>query len=62
MHGNGLARRWFLKECGVGLGAAALTALAADDAKASADPLGPKAPHFAAKAKRVVYLFMAGAP
>ncbi len=62
MHGTALARRWFLKECGVGLGAAALTALAADDAKASADPLAVKAPHFAAKAKRVVYLFMAGAP
>ena len=62
MHGTALARRWFLKECGVGLGAAALTALAADDAKASVDPLAPKAPHFAAKAKRVVYLFMAGAP
>ena len=62
MHGTALARRWFLKECGVGLGAAALTALAADDAKASVDPLAVKAPHFAAKAKRVVYLFMAGAP
>ena len=62
MHGNGLARRWFLKECGVGLGAAALAALAADEARASTDPLAVKAPHFAAKAKRVVFLFMAGAP
>ena len=26
------------------------------------DPLAPKAPHFKAKAKRVIYLFMAGAP
>ena len=26
------------------------------------DPLAPKQPHFAAKAKRVIYLFMAGAP
>ena len=62
MHGTALARRWFLKECGVGLGAAALAALAADEAKASTDPLAVKAPHFAAKAKRVVFLFMAGAP
>ena len=29
---------------------------------ASADPLAPKAPHFAPKAKRVIFLFMAGAP
>ena len=27
-----------------------------------ADPLAPKPPHIAAKAKRVIYLFMAGAP
>jgi hypothetical protein len=26
------------------------------------DPLAPKAPHYTAKAKRVIYLFMAGAP
>src|SRR5262249_28943849 len=26
------------------------------------DPLAPKAPHFAPKAKRVIFLFMAGAP
>ena len=28
----------------------------------SADPLAPKAPQFAPKAKRVIFLFMAGAP
>ena len=28
----------------------------------SADPLAPKKPHFAPKAKRVIYLFQAGAP
>src|SRR5262245_28256557 len=61
-----LARRWFLKKCGVGLGAAALAELIGGS-KARADqapagPLTPKAPHFAAKAKSVIYLFMAGAP
>jgi hypothetical protein len=56
------ARRWFLKECGVGLGAVALSSLLADSANAAADPLAPKKPHFAPKAKRVVFLFMAGAP
>lgn len=59
-------RRWFLRDCGVGLGAVAATHLLqsssrADDA-APADPLAPKAPHFAAKAKNVIFLFMAGAP
>ena len=29
---------------------------------APADPLAPKQPHFAPKAKRVIFLFMAGAP
>jgi hypothetical protein len=52
------ARRWFLKDCGVGLGALALRSLAA----APANPLAPKIPHFAPKAKRVIFLFMAGAP
>ena len=28
----------------------------------SVDPLAPKQPHFAPKAKRVIFLFMAGAP
>jgi Protein of unknown function (DUF1501) len=62
-----ISRRWFLRDCGVGLGAIALADLLAQAAGASPearpdDPLAPKAPHFAAKAKRVVFLFMAGAP
>src|SRR5207237_8193149 len=55
----------FLKECGVGLGAAALTELMGPTAAAREAPTGPRtprAPHFAAKAKSVIYLFMAGAP
>lgn len=54
------SRRWFLQECGVGLGAIALQDLLR--ASAPADPLAPKQPQFPAKAKRVVFLFMAGAP
>ena len=62
-----LARRWFLKECGVGLGAIALGQLAgAPPAQAAAsrttDPLAPKRPHFRPRAKNVIFLFMAGAP
>ena len=62
-----IARRWFLQQCGVGLGAIAFssllgeTGLAAPDAR-PADPLAPKKPPLAPKAKRVIFLFMAGAP
>ncbi|MFN9717390.1 MAG: DUF1501 domain-containing protein [Planctomycetota bacterium] len=63
---NYLRRRWFLRDCGVGLGAiAAGSLLAADTVKADtnpANPLVPRQPHFPAKAKRVIYLFQAGAP
>ncbi|MFN0170620.1 MAG: DUF1501 domain-containing protein [Bryobacteraceae bacterium] len=61
-------RRWFLSQCGVGLGSIALTHLLAESgyagpaAVAPADPLAPKTPHFEPKAKRVIFLFMAGAP
>ena len=60
-----ITRRWFFKECGVGLGSIALGSLLADrlsGASSLAHPLAPKPPHFAPKAKRVIYLFMAGAP
>src|SRR5438067_8394365 len=57
-----ITRRWFLRDCGVGLGAIALADLLAQTCRAADDPLAPKTPHFAAKAKRVVFLFMAGAP
>lgn len=61
-----LARRWFLKECGIGLGSIALGQLAGLDAASAApetrDPLAAKEPHFARRAKNVIFLFMAGAP
>jgi hypothetical protein len=49
----------------MGLGSIALASLLGRDASAAPpapSPLAPRAPHFAAKAKRVVYLFHAGAP
>lgn len=55
---NLIARRWFLQQCGIGMGALALPALL----QASVDPLALKQPHFPAKAKNVIFLFMAGAP
>ena len=66
-HKRALARRWFLRDCGVGLGSIALASLLGErQAQAVktfvSEPLAPRVPHFAPKAKRVIYLFMAGAP
>jgi hypothetical protein len=62
-----LTRRHFFHDCGVGVGKIALASLltgaaASRGADAPRSPLPPKKPHFAPKAKRVIYLFMAGAP
>src|SRR5687768_44275 len=61
-----LSRRWFLRECGVGLAGIALNSLLARDASAAQpaarNPLAVKPPHFQPKAKRVIYMFQAGAP
>jgi hypothetical protein len=63
-----VTRRYFFKECGVGLGALALASLLkGSDAIGAptlgkADPLAPRPPQFPAKAKRVIYLFQAGGP
>src|SRR5687768_15435773 len=60
------SRRWFLRECGLGLGKIAAASLLTNSilprAHAAAQVLTPKQPHFAAKAKRVIHLFMSGAP
>src|SRR5437763_3097177 len=50
-------RRLFLRGCGMGLGSLALAHLTSQDARAS-----ETRPHFAPKAKRIIYLFMAGGP
>ena len=57
-------RRGFLRSLGGGFGSIAFAALAAADrARAtSSDPLAPKPPHFPAKAKRVILLWMQGGP
>jgi uncharacterized protein (DUF1501 family) len=64
-----VARRWFFQQCGVGLGSIAAThllgnaGLAAESGSSSGlNPLAVKSPHFTPKAKRVIFLFMAGAP
>ncbi len=61
-----LSRRELLRRTGASFGSLALAALLADEAKAressSNNPLAPRAPHFAARAKRVIFLFMPGGP
>ena len=61
-------RRHFFSQCFVGLGNIALGGLlgngklTAGNVPRVENPLAPKAPHFTPKVKRVIYLFMAGAP
>jgi hypothetical protein len=63
-----VTRRAFLKRSGLGLGAMALGSLlaeslfAADPAAGTRNPLAARPPHFAPRAKRVIYLHMVGAP
>lgn len=59
-----IKRRWFLRDCGIGLAGIALNTLLASDGRATTSgELFPQEPsHFAPRAKRVVYLFHAGAP
>ena len=63
-----ITRRWFFKQCGVGLGSIALGSLLganrslAATKPAATNPLAPRLPHHAGKVKRVIYLFMGGAP
>ena len=60
-----LRRRWFFQQCGVGmagLAAASFDRAASVNAGELENPLKPKQPHFEPRAKRVIYLFQAGAP
>ena len=59
-----LSRRWFLRDCTLGLGTIAMQSLLSHEALAAATvhPLAPRPPHYPAQAKRVIYMFHAGAP
>jgi len=67
---TGLNRRTFLTNSGVGLGAAALSSLLTGEKNTAAQSTArqslagglPGLPHFAPKAKRVIFLCMAGGP
>ncbi len=58
-----VSRRAWLQEAGGGFGAIALASLLHDDGRASTtSSTEPKGPHFAPRAKRIIYLFMHGGP
>ncbi len=61
-----VTRRHFLSRCAMGLGGIALASLLNRHAVAAgpalANPLAPKPTHFPARAKNIIYLFMAGGP
>ncbi len=66
----GSTRRHFFRDCGLGIGKIACASLLAGDLASSRqlaaaegeNPTAPTKPHFKPRAKRVIYLFMAGAP
>jgi hypothetical protein len=65
-----ITRRHFLQDCRIGLGGMALASLLAEaggqanasERSTSGDPLAVRPTHFPAKAKNVIFLFMAGGP
>jgi len=58
-----VSRRELLRTCSTGFGSVALAAmLGQEQLNAKSDPLAVKPPHFPAKAKRVIFLFMHGGP
>ncbi len=59
-HQRSVNRRDFLWQLGGGLGGVALTAMMAEANAAAKNPLAPKPPHFAPKAKAVIQIFCPG--
>jgi hypothetical protein len=60
------SRRSFFRDAAGGIGAVALAELLAQEGRAAAtlevNPLAPRKPHFPAKAKNVIFMFMEGGP
>ena len=62
-----ITRRHFFGQCAVGLGSIALASMLGETARGNevrdmANPMAPRKPHYRAKAKNIIYLFMAGGP
>ncbi len=67
MFDQALSRRSLLSRTAVGFGSLALASLFAESnaesaSNSAANPLAPRLPHFPARAKRVIFLFMKGGP
>jgi Protein of unknown function (DUF1501) len=58
----GTSRRALLKDAACGFGYLAFAGLASHAAAAERNPLAAKPPHFPARAKRVIFMFMHGGP
>jgi hypothetical protein len=60
-----LSRRDMLQKCANGFGAVALASLLHEQSRsqpAAANPLAPRPPHYRAKARSVIFLYMDGGP
>src|SRR5260370_27221988 len=57
-----MTRRDGLREGGNGFGKVGLASLLGEQLQGSSNSLEPKAPHFAPKAKQVIFLFLNGGP
>src|SRR5689334_19607069 len=63
-----VTRRHFFSRCALGLGGIALASLLGEKKLLGAvpgdlsNPMAPRLPHFGARAKNIIYLFMAGGP
>ncbi len=57
-----MKRRELLRRMGSGFGMMSLAGLLGREAEAAVSPLSPREPHFPAKAKHVIYLFLNGGP
>jgi len=55
-------RRHFFSQCRVGLGSLALAQMMNAESQGAPTPLAVRNSHFPAKAKNVIYMFMAGGP
>ncbi len=64
----GCSRREWLRQAATGFGAVALASLLqgenvrGEEDAVRRDPWAPKSPHFAAKARSVIFLYMDGGP
>ncbi len=57
-----LSRRRFLERSALSFGSLAFAAMSAEGSAPGRNPLSPKAPHFAPKARRVIFMWMQGGP